>query len=134
MKKLFYKIIKRTFITLLVLIVLLTVTTILYMRLSKFGKAPEGERLERIKQSPNFKEGKFTNLSFTPELAEGYTMPGVIYNNFFKQNPNRVPVDTIPSRKVDLNHLPKDQDVLVWFGHSSYYMQLSGKRFLVDPV
>jgi L-ascorbate metabolism protein UlaG (beta-lactamase superfamily) len=134
LKKLFLKIIKRTFITLLVLIALLTVTTLLYRRLSKFGKAPEGARLERIKQSPNFKEGKFTNLSFTPELAEGYTMPGVIYNNFFKQNPNRVPADTIPSRKADLKNLPTDQDVLVWFGHSSYFMQLSGKRFLVDPV
>ena len=23
---------------------------------------------------------------------------------------------------------------MVWFGHSSYYMQLEGKSFLVDPV
>ncbi|MBC8005281.1 MAG: MBL fold metallo-hydrolase, partial [Verrucomicrobia bacterium] len=25
-------------------------------------------------------------------------------------------------------------DVLVWFGHSSYFLQLDGKRILVDPV
>jgi L-ascorbate metabolism protein UlaG (beta-lactamase superfamily) len=36
--------------------------------------------------------------------------------------------------KTDLLHLPPDADVLVWFGHSSYFIQLDGKRFLVDPV
>jgi L-ascorbate metabolism protein UlaG (beta-lactamase superfamily) len=134
MKKFFLKTIKRTAISLLVLAAVLTVTTILYMRISKFGKAPAGARLERIKQSSNFKDGKFTNLTFTPDLAEGHTIPGVMYTQFFKANPNRNPVDTIPSRKTDLRTLPLDKDVLVWFGHSSYYMQLSGKRFLVDPV
>lgn len=28
----------------------------------------------------------------------------------------------------------KRQDVLVWFGHSSYFIQLDGKHILVDPV
>ncbi|RZL17655.1 MAG: MBL fold metallo-hydrolase, partial [Pedobacter sp.] len=31
-------------------------------------------------------------------------------------------------------HLPLDSNVLVWFGHSSYFMQIDGKRILVDPV
>jgi len=31
-------------------------------------------------------------------------------------------------------HLPIDSNVLVWFGHSSYFIQLDGKRILVDPV
>ena len=26
------------------------------------------------------------------------------------------------------------QDVLIWFGHSSYFIQIDGKRILVDPV
>lgn len=36
--------------------------------------------------------------------------------------------------KTDLLNLKADQDILVWFGHSSYFMQLDGKRILVDPV
>lgn len=104
------------------------------MRLSKFGKSPEGARQERISQSPNFKDGSFQNLSFTPQLTEGYTIPGIIYSRFFKKNNRRIPTDTIPSVKTDLLNLPADQDLLVWFGHSSYYMQLNGKRILVDPV
>lgn len=30
--------------------------------------------------------------------------------------------------------MPEDSDWMVWFGHSSYLLQLSGKRVLVDPV
>src|SRR5690606_27560265 len=35
---------------------------------------------------------------------------------------------------TDLINLPKDQNALVWFGHSSYFIQIDGKRILVDPV
>jgi L-ascorbate metabolism protein UlaG (beta-lactamase superfamily) len=35
---------------------------------------------------------------------------------------------------VDLLHLPIDTNNLVWFGHSSYFIQIDGKRILVDPV
>jgi hypothetical protein len=44
---------------------------ILSMSKAKFGKAPAGTRLERIIQSPNYRNGQFQNLSPTPQLAEG---------------------------------------------------------------
>lgn len=44
------------------------------------------------------------------------------------------PLDSLPSVKTDLLALQADKDVLVWFGHSSYFMQINGKRILVDPV
>lgn len=104
------------------------------MRHPKFGKAPSGARLERLKKSPNYKESKFQNISFTPALVEGHSMPGVIYKQLFKKAPNRFPAETIPSIKINLSELAVDDDVLVWFGHSSYFIQIDGKRFLVDPV
>lgn len=36
--------------------------------------------------------------------------------------------------KTDLASLSPEQDTLVWLGHSSRYMQLAGKRILIDPV
>jgi L-ascorbate metabolism protein UlaG (beta-lactamase superfamily) len=33
-----------------------------------------------------------------------------------------------------LLQLPPDSNVLVWFENSSYFIQLGGKRILVDPV
>lgn len=104
------------------------------MQQSKFGKAPSGARLERIKQSANFKNGKFQNQRHTPALTEGYGYAGVMYEFFFKKRPGRIPANLIPSTKTDLLHLSLSEDVLVWFGHSSYFIQINGKRILVDPV
>ncbi len=104
------------------------------MRQPQFGKSPQGERLERIKASPNFKEGSFKNINFTPFLSDGYSMTKITLEFVFKTFPRTVPKSQIPSVKTDLKNLSLDQDVLIWFGHSSYYFQLNGKRFLVDPV
>ena len=120
--------ITQTTVTLLILL------TLFYMRQSKFGKTPSGKRLEVMKKSPNFENGRFKNLNHTPQLTEGHTILGVTYEFLFKKTPRRIPVDTIPSVRTDLLNLPVQEDVLIWFGHSSYFIQLDGKRILVDPV
>jgi len=121
-------------IILLCLALVLAITTYFYMRSPKFGKAPSGKRLERMLQSPNYKDGKFQNLHHTPSLTEGYSMLGIMFDMLFKNHPRRSPIDSLPSIKTDLLNLPVNENVLVWFGHSSYFMQVNGKRFLVDPV
>ncbi len=107
---------------------------LLFLQHPKFGKIPRGERLERIKQSPHYKNGKFENLSHTPDLTEGVSMAKVMREFFFAKNPNIKPKINLPSQKTNLHALDKTKNVLVWFGHSSYFMQIDGKRFLVDPV
>ncbi len=121
-------------IILLSLALLLAISTYFYMRLPKFGKAPSGKRLALVQQSPNYKDGKFQNFHYTPDLTKGYSMLGILFDMLFKNHPRRKPVDSLPSVKTDLLNLPLDSNVLVWFGHSSYFMQIEGKRFLVDPV
>lgn len=134
MNKRLVKILTKTMVITFILIGILAVTTMLYMRQDLFGKSPEGARLERIKKSPNFKNGKFQNLSETPTLAEGHNYLEVIYDNYIKDKPRHIPTDSIPYVKTNLLNLPADSSVLVWFGHSSYFMQIDGKRILVDPV
>ncbi len=100
----------------------------------RFGKAPHGTRLEKIKNSPQYKDGKFHNLKPTPMLAEGATYASVIYDFLRSKNTRRRPATAIPAVKTDLHALPHTGEYLVWFGHSSYFMQIDGKRILVDPV
>jgi hypothetical protein len=50
------------------------------------------------------------------------------------QNRKRRPAQPLPLVKTDLASLPLEQDTLVWLGHSSWYLQLAGKRILIDPV
>jgi L-ascorbate metabolism protein UlaG (beta-lactamase superfamily) len=128
------KFLKRFITVTLVVIAVLFVTTILYMRLDKFGKASEGDRLEAMKKSSNFNNGKFENINLTPDLTNGHTMLDVMYTQFFNGASRRTPIDVIPSVKTDLFSIPIDSNVLIWFGHSSYLVQIDGKRILVDPV
>ncbi|WJS94328.1 MBL fold metallo-hydrolase [Flavobacterium johnsoniae] len=121
-------------VTFLVLAFFIALIVYNFLQHPKFGKAPSGERLNLIQHSPQYKNGKFENQSFTPDLAEGESMAGVLLEFFFKKVDRKIPTDLIPSIKTDLKELSLDQEILVWFGHSSYFIQLAGKRFLIDPV
>lgn len=101
---------------------------------SQLGKSPSGKRLERIQKSPNFRDGAFQNIHETPQMAEGYSFGKVLFDFLFRKPKNLKPSEAIPSLKTNLKELSLATDLLVWFGHSSYYMHLNGKRFLIDPV
>jgi len=118
----------------LALILLFAIGGFLYLQQPIFGKAPSGERLARVQSSPNYSKGKFQNVSVTPSLTEGYSYVSIIYEQFFKTHPNLEPSANIPTTKTDLRQLSPSENILVWFGHSSYFMQLEGHTFLVDPV
>jgi L-ascorbate metabolism protein UlaG (beta-lactamase superfamily) len=104
------------------------------MKMARFGKMPTGERLAKIKRSPNFKDGAFQNQSVTPTFTGGATYPKVMKQVLFGRPKRAKPTDAIPSLKTDLINLGPHENCLVWFGHSSYFMQVDGLRFLVDPV
>ncbi|WP_370897803.1 MBL fold metallo-hydrolase [Chryseobacterium gossypii] len=100
-----------------------------------FGAEPKGKRLERMRRSSHYKGKQFQNISYTPAIAEGYSMSKVVFDFFFgKKDPLLKPPGNIPSIHTNLKSIPKDQDVFVWMGHSSYYIQTDGISFLVDPV
>ncbi len=105
-----------------------------YMKLPQFGSKPTGERLARIQASPQYRDGAFQNQSDTPQFTDGGTFPKVMRRFFFEKNERKQPQSPIPAVKTDLHNLKPDEDVLIWMGHSSYYMQVDGKRILVDPV
>ncbi|HLS31516.1 MAG TPA: MBL fold metallo-hydrolase [Flavobacteriaceae bacterium] len=67
-------------------------------------------------------------------MADGFSSFKVLKEMLFKKTPHKSPEQKIPSVKTDLKKLSSDEEMLVWFGHSSYFMQVEGKRFLIDPV
>lgn len=119
-----------------VYIVLLSIAVwfILFLTTERFGRRPAGQRLDRIKGSPNYREGQFQNLEETPALAEGVSYVTVFRKFFFQQNKYSRPKQPLPTAKIDLKALRPDENIIVWFGHSSYFLQADGKKFLVDPV
>ena len=98
-----------------------------------FGKAPAGARLQRILQSTHYKDNHFEN--FVPTTV---TVPGVSIFKMLREMRHRPadaqPPHPIPSVRTDLRALPKDRVTIVWFGHSSYLLQIHQTTILVDPV
>lgn len=113
---------------------LLGLTGFAFLKQKKFGKKAGGKRLERMKRSPHYSNGQFHNLSPTPSFTEGGNFFTVMKKFFFEKNKNAVPANPIRSEKTDLHNLDPEEELLVWFGHSSYFIQSAGKKILVDPV
>lgn len=132
--KRFLRILKRTMIVLLCLIGILSISTCCFLRQPQFGALPKGARLESVKKSPNYKDGRFRNMVEKPTIAEGYSIWSEIYKTLFKDYPRLEPIDSLPSIKTNLKAIPPDSDVVVWFGHSSFFLQVDGVKILVDPV
>lgn len=100
------------------------------------GKYPSSqERIDRINNSPNFKNGTFKNIHPTSMNNDG----GSTLKTIWKFLKTKKPIDIKPSQKIsgfkiDLNKVNDETPALIWFGHSSYLIKYQGKNILVDPV
>lgn len=103
------------------------------MSLHVTGKLPSGKDLERLKQSPNYTKRGFTNLSDTPMKPQDVSYWKMI-TEFMKKRKDAAPPFPIPFVKTDISKINSPSPVIVWFGHSSYFIRMEGKNFLVDPV
>ena len=127
MLKLFFKIV-------FVLLLALAAFTYFYSQRPEFGRTPTGKRLERIQQSPHYYKGRFWAIKPIEKAVETSQFEATM-RFLFGGTPERlVPNDPMVSKKTDLKSLDPKQDVIVWMGHSTYYMQLNGQKILIDPV
>lgn len=110
------------------------VGVLLFLRQPSFGRLPSGDRLERIKRSPHYKDGEFKNLTPTSLMAGDKSRLQILWGFLFADKEGVYPDRPVPAVKTDLKHLPKDENWMVWFGHSSYLLNVDGARILVDPV
>ncbi|MFF9838189.1 MBL fold metallo-hydrolase [Streptomyces sp. NPDC013740] len=107
------------------------------LRPAAFGADPTGERLERIRRSPNFADGVFRNPEQARHRPSGSTVEfAKIY--FEKEaRARRAPNGTIPvhpTTVADLARPPATGLRLTWMGHSSVLAEIDGSRVLFDPV
>lgn len=115
----------KTFLYIVLSILLLTVA---YFQLPMFGKHPSGQRLERIEKSKNYRNGSFHNPQGAPHTIN---TAKAAWHFLVEKNKNPTKIQSV---KTNLLSLKNNEDVLIWFGHSSYLMQIEGIKILVDPV
>lgn len=119
---------------LLSIICIFFVIVFIFLQQDSFGSTPSGERLNKINNSTNYKDGKFQNQSYTPQITENSSYLRSMFDFIFNKDNRSTPKNEIPTIKTDLLELDRNKDILIWFGHSSYLIQIDGKRILVDPV
>lgn len=102
----------------------------------EFGRAPRGERLARMEASPHYVNGQFQNLVPVQVMNEqsGENRLVATAKFLFGDKSELSPREPMLSEKTDLKKLAPDRDAVVWMGHSTFFLQLGGKRILIDPV
>lgn len=132
------KILKILLVTLTVTVAVSALSLFLFLQHPQFGGSPEGERLEQIEKSPNYSDGEFQNLDPTPVITEEEEDEGNflvrLFNHFTNRPDGLYPEGEMPAVKTDLHALDPEEDLVIWFGHSSFFIQLDGVRILADPV
>ena len=101
--------------------------------LASLGKSPSGKELEKIQQSPNYRNHQFQNLEQTEMLSKDASMPKALWH-FVNKPKTTKPPKPLPSVQTDLKKSISDKPVIVWFGHSSYLICINNITILVDPV
>ncbi|WP_188499939.1 MBL fold metallo-hydrolase [Pontibacter amylolyticus] len=109
-----------------------------FMHLSpQFGGEAKGERLKLMQASPNYEDGIFHNpVPTNMDMGFGGIVK-MINSRLFDKTENQAPDWQLPVEKLDPGRLASAQDtatVLTWFGHSTFLIELDGKRLLVDPM
>ncbi|WP_231626358.1 MBL fold metallo-hydrolase [Streptomyces apocyni] len=107
------------------------------LRTEAFGADAKGERLERIRRSPNFAQGRFQNPVGTTVRPDGSMLE--FAKRYFRKEERalRAPTGPVPVHATTLADLAKPPASglrLTWMGHSSVLAEIDGKRVLFDPV
>lgn len=124
-------------ITSFIILLLIAITALVILNLPCFGRSPRGERLERVLQSPHFRDGTFQNEIPTQMMTGDYSLLGETWR-YITGNANDPRVTPtkgeVPVLKTDLKTLDLAKDLYIWFGHSSFLLVLQKQTVLVDPV
>ena len=133
------KIFKKILLGLLALIVGLTLYLVLFFQLApQLGGEASGERLNRIQQADNYKDGVFVNTIETQMEMTWETMKKTLSHYLFEDKTFKSPQVQIQTQPFDrTNHEAAEtlnELTVTWFGHSSILITLDGLNILTDPI
>lgn len=107
----------------------------LTMAWKQLGKSAHGERLNKMKLSPNYADGKFHN----PIPTDNSFGPGKLWKTLklYMSGQKRVPDQTLPIVNLSKDSFatpPASGLRITWLGHSSVLIEIDDYVVLFDPV
>jgi len=123
--------------TLAIIIVLLIVAYIAFVNFTpSFGGDISKEQQLEYGKSKNYVDGVFKNtkeVKLNASFSEGLT---ILRKFFFTKVPEGVPKNDIVVKKIDSTSIADYNSParLIWFGHSTFLLQIKNKNILLDPM
>ncbi|MFF4383392.1 MBL fold metallo-hydrolase [Kitasatospora sp. NPDC001547] len=101
-----------------------------------FGRRPDGEREERVRNSPQYRDGVFHNAPSTLARTAGAPgFDGATARRMLFERAGRVPAHPVPTVRPASPPGPAAEGVEVtWYGHASVLVEVEGFRVLLDPI
>ncbi len=129
------KIIRVSYI-ILSLIILLIIIGVLFINLSpQFGGLASKQQQELFSKSKHYKDGKFLNnggVKMEMSLKDSFKAMWILFKSNSKAEPNKhIAVQKVDSISI-ANYNSKTR--FIWFGHSTFLLQIKGKNLLIDPM
>jgi L-ascorbate metabolism protein UlaG (beta-lactamase superfamily) len=95
------------------------------------GSPTAGERGERVRRSPQYRDGKFHNSVPSSTLSSG---AGKLLREGLRRQPARHPSRPVPVVATPPESPAPDGLHLTWYGHASTLIEIEGRTVLLDPV
>lgn len=131
------KILKKVLLTVVVLIGILIIAYVLFNNFyPSFGGDVTKERQQVYKLSEQFKEGIFINKKAVPKALSFSESLNLAYKFFTIKVPNGRPKEDLKVIKLDSANVAnyKSKTRMIWYGHSSFFLQMDGLNILLDPM
>ncbi|ONK09987.1 MBL fold metallo-hydrolase [Streptomyces sp. MP131-18] len=106
------------------------------LRPASFGGRPTGERLERIRRSPQYRDGAFRNAR-PVRMSGPFEMLPMLRDMLRRADRlRRAPAGRLPLAKpaAVTGGPPASGLRVTWLGHASVLVEIDGRRVLFDPV
>lgn len=130
------RILKKIGLFIISLLLLFILVIILFVNFSpEFGGSATKEQKTIYAKSNNYEEGKFVNEQDV-KLDMSFADMRKSLAGFFNPIPNTTPKKDIPVKSIDSIDIAhyKDKTRLIWFGHSTFLIQMESTTILIDPM
>lgn len=134
--KMILKIIKKMMLSLLIILVLFFLAVVIFVNFSpQFGGTITSSHEELFEKSENYKDAKFINENEV-EYNMSFSDFRKIISNYANPKPHTEPSNNIETNSIDSLDIVNftDSTRLIWFGHSTFLLQINNKNILIDPM
>ncbi|MFP2994760.1 MBL fold metallo-hydrolase [Spongiivirga sp. MCCC 1A20706] len=136
MKSKILKFFRKMIIAMSVVVGVILLVTILFVSISpQFGGKATEEQKANYRKSKHYQDGIFVNTKRV-QMDMSLRDMGKSIIDYLKSQPNTTPKNDIPVEKSDSISIAdySGETRLIWFGHSTFLLQIHNKNILIDPM